>query len=286
MGFKSSIDTLFSSGGSRGNTDLLSFMSANVNNYNTNSSLKQDVDDGIAALQNKIRSLTATSAATGAAAGGATVLAATSGAVGNVVTSIMGMAGSAIGGLASVLVTGAESIFHDQLNVQRDLQTGEIGMLLKTVATQKITEPAKFIKSIIGEIGKNATSLISDAYTNEGKMLTSIAQAGGIMGEFAGVMKEEMLTAAEAASKFGVSIQDARDASAALSKNSGQTKLYTAETVASALIISSTLADSAKAIIDNAENFRNVGFGLQDATKIIYNAGKASLAQGLTARDT
>ena len=286
MGFKTSIDTLFSSGGSRGNTDLLNFMSSNVNNYSTNSSLKQDVDDGISALQTKIRSLTATSAATGAAAGGATVLAATTGAVGSVVGKIAGMAGSAIGGVASMLINGAESIFHDQLNVQRDLQTAEIALLLKSVATQKISEPAKFIKTVIGEIGKNATGLIRDAYENEGKMLTSIAQAGGIMGEFAGVMKEEMLTAAEAASKFGVSIQDAREASAALSKNSGQTKLYTAETVTNALKISSTLADSAKSIIENAENFRNVGFGLQDATKIIEKAGKASLAQGLTARDT
>ena len=94
MGFKTSIDTLFSSGGSRGNTDLLNFMSSNVNNYSTNSSLKQDVDDGISALQTKIRSLTATSAATGAAAGGATVLAATTGAVGSVVGKIAGMAGS------------------------------------------------------------------------------------------------------------------------------------------------------------------------------------------------
>jgi len=81
-------------------------------------------------------------------------------------------------------------------------------------------------------------------------------------------------------------MQEARDASAALSKNSGQTKLYTAETVANALKIGNTLTDSAKSIIDNAENFRNVGYGLQDATKIIFNAGKASLAQGLTARET
>ena len=117
-------------------------------------------------------------------------------------------------------------------------------------------------------------------------MLTSISEAGGIMGDLAGVMKEEMLTAAEEATKFGVSMQEARDASAALSKNSGQTKLYTAETVANALKIGNTLTDSAKSIIENAENFRNVGYGLQDATKIIFNAGKASLAQGLTARET
>lgn len=284
--FKGSIETLLNSKGSRGNQELLSFMSSKVSGYATDSNLKQDIDDGITTLKKGISNLTATSAATGAAAGGAAALAATSSGVKNIVGSIMGFAGAAIGGTANILISSAQNIFNDQLNVQRDLQASEIGDLLKAVASRSITKPAEFIKGILGEIGKNASGLIADAYVNEGKMLTSIAQTGGIMGDFAGIMKEEMLTAAESASKFGVSLQDARDASAALSKNSGQTKLYTAETVANALIISSTLADSAKAIIDNAENFRNVGFGLQDATKIIQNAGKASLAQGLTARDT
>ena len=286
MGFNSSIDELFSSNGRRGNTDLLSFMQSNTTNYSSNNALKQDINDGIATLQNKIRTLTANSAATGAAVGGAGVLAATSGAVGSVVSNIMGVAGTAIAGLGSVIIGGAENMFKDQLNVQRDLQATEISGLLKTIATQKILNPAAFVKSVVTGIATNASNLIADAYDNEAKMLTSISEAGGIMGDLAGVMKEEMLTAAEEATKFGVSMQEARDASAALSKNSGQTKLYTAETVANALKIGNTLTDSAKSIIENAENFRNVGYGLQDATKIIFNAGKASLAQGLTARET
>jgi hypothetical protein len=285
MGFNSAIDELFSSNGRRGNTDLLSFMQSNTTNYSSNNALKQDINDGISTLQNKIRTLTANSAAVGAAAGGAGVLAATSGAVGSVVGRISSLAGTAIGGLGNIIVSGAESIFKDQLNVQRDLQSSEISALLKTVATN-VLKPVDLVKGVISSLASNAGALIADAYDNEAKMLTSISQAGGIMGDLAGVMKEEMLTAAEEAVKFGVSIQDARDASAALSKNSGQTKLYTAETVANALKISSTLTDSAKSIFENAENFRNIGYGLQDATKIILNAGKASLAQGLTARET
>jgi hypothetical protein len=195
------------------------------------------------------------------------------------------LAGTAIGGLGNIIVSGAESIFKDQLNVQRDLQSSEISALLKTVATNAV-KPVDLVKGVISSLASNAAGLLADAYDNEAKMLTSISEAGGIMGDFAGVMKEEMLTAAEEATKFGVSMQEARDASAALSKNSGQTKLYTAETVANALKISSTLTDSAKSIFENAENFRNIGYGLQDATKIILNAGKASLAQGLTARET
>jgi hypothetical protein len=285
MGFNSSIDELFSSNGRRGNTDLLSFMQSNTTNYSSNNALKQDINDGIATLQNKIRSLTASSAATGAAAGGAGVLAATSGAVGSVVGRISSLAGTAIGGLGNIIVSGAESIFKDQLNVQRDLQSSEISGLLRTVATN-VVKPVDLVKGVISTLASNAAGLVADAYDNEAKMLTSISEAGGIMGDLAGVMKEEMLTAAEEATKFGVSMQEARDASAALSKNSGQTKLYTAETVANALKIGNTLTDSAKSIIENAENFRNVGYGLQDATKIIFNAGKASLAQGLTARET
>jgi hypothetical protein len=285
MGFNSAIDELFSSNGRRGNTDLLSFMQSNTTNYSSNNALKQDINDGISTLQNKIRTLTASSAATGAAAGGAGVLAATSGAVGSVVGRISSLAGTAIGGLGNIIVSGAESIFKDQLNVQRDLQSSEISALLKTVATNAV-KPVDLVKGVISSLASNAAGLLADAYDNEAKMLTSISEAGGIMGDFAGVMKEEMLTAAEEATKFGVSMQEARDASAALSKNSGQTKLYTAETVANALKISSTLTDSAKSIFENAENFRNIGYGLQDATKIILNAGKASLAQGLTARET
>lgn len=279
--FENSIKALVNTGGND-ISQLQSFMAANTNNY---SSLSGDINAGIGALQNGLRRVAATSGATGAAAGATAAIAATSGAVGGVVGRIFGFAGAAIAGLGNIVIAGAESIFHDQLNINRDLQTGEISQLLKTVATTSLN-PATFVKGVIGELAKNSTMLISDAYTNEGKMLTSIAQAGGIMGDLAGVMKEEMLTAAAEAQKFGVSMQEARDGAAALSKNSGQTKMYTAETVVNALKIGSTLTDSAKSILENAENFRNVGYGLQDATKIIEQAGKASLRQGLTARET
>jgi hypothetical protein len=105
-------------------------------------------------------------------------------------------------------------------------------------------------------------------------------------GQFASGFTESIMAVAPQAQLLGVSFGDLKDATESMVSNSQKFANYQGESVLDAVRISAAYGSTSKALLENVENFRNVGIGLTDASGKIEQIGKRSLSQGLSARAT
>ncbi len=180
----------------------------------------------------------------------------------------------------------AFAVAYDQQNYDRSvIQVSNIKAAFDAIVDNGINIFADIgdgIKAIAGL----TESVIKQTFQREGQLLESFTTRAGMAGELSKQFTNEMLRTAAAAEGLGIKFGDVRDATETMLVNSQKFATYQGETVFNALKIGAAYAQSAKAILENAEAFRNVGMSVGDTSKAIGEIGSKSLSLGLSARAT
>lgn len=99
-------------------------------------------------------------------------------------------------------------------------------------------------------------------------------------------MREEIRDVLPLAQQMGVGVEDFLSGAENLFKAQGRMVTYSQDTLKYAVTVGRAYTDNAADIMNNVDNFRNVGLGLADASKTIERVGKSSVALGLNAKET
>jgi hypothetical protein len=140
---------------------------------------------------------------------------------------------------------------------------------------------SKFIGGILGKSAKAAEDIakISD------KAIEIAKAKGGIVGELGNSMQETILQALPKATEMGVTVNELMESTQKMLVNSGRIVTYSKETLTDALTSGKAFTEYSGQILENGENFRNVGIGLAGATENINKIGAKSVAIGLNAKE-
>jgi hypothetical protein len=143
------------------------------------------------------------------------------------------------------------------------------------------------ILSGIFDAGVDLTAaLLGDIAKLNIELLEATRGAGGYVGDIAESMMSSTRFAMIEAQKYGVSTNDTIDAVKSLMENSGRMSAYSDKTIANGMVASLAFTKNSRTILENAEEFRNVGIGLDGAAKSITSIGEESIALGLSAKAT
>jgi hypothetical protein len=192
-------------------------------------------------------------------------------------------------GVKSTLKSGGDILFapmYDQNNWDRPIvKAGMLQQVFNTVIDNGLNIFDQLAAGLSGAASLFA-SVVSDAYTREGELLKAFTAKAGMAGQFASGFTESIMAVAPQAQLLGVSFGDLKDATESMVSNSQKFANYQGESVLDAIRISAAYGSTSKALLENVENFRDVGIGLTDASGKIEQIGKRSLSQGLSARAT
>lgn len=182
---------------------------------------------------------------------------------------------------------GLSQAFIDQQanNIARiNVQTGEkiIAALSKTITLN----PIEIAKAIISGGIDGIKKVISDIANLDKELIERVKGAGGYVGNTAQGMMDSTREAMIASQQFGVATDDTLDAVKDLMVNSERMSMYNDKTISTAMVASLAFAKNSRVILENAENFRNVGLGLDGAAKSITDIGLKSIKVGLSAKAT
>ena len=205
--------------------------------------------------------------------------------------------GSAIKNLGSSIGSGAQGALKsagnvlfapmvDQNNWDRPIvKAGMLQGIFNTVIDNGLNV-FKQLGDAVGGAANLFATVVADAYQREGDLLKAFTTKAGMAGQFASGFTESIMAVAPQAQLLGVSFGDLKDATESMVSNSQKFANYQGESVLDAVRISAAYGSTSKALLENVENFRNVGIGLTDASGKIEQIGKRSLSQGLSARAT
>jgi hypothetical protein len=201
--------------------------------------------------------------------------------------------GSAIKNLGSGVQGGLKSAGNilfapmvDQNNWDRPIvKAGMLQQIFNTVIDNGLNV-FKQLGDAVGGAANLFATVVADAYQREGDLLKAFTTKAGMAGQFASGFTESIMAVAPQAQLLGVSFGDLKDATESMVSNSQKFANYQGESVLDAVRISAAYGSTSKALLENVENFRNVGIGLTDASGKIEQIGKRSLSQGLSARAT
>jgi hypothetical protein len=198
--------------------------------------------------------------------------------------------GSSIGsGVQGGLKTAGNVLFApmvDQNNWDRPIvKAGMLQQIFNTVIDNGLNV-FKQLGDAVGGAANLFATVVADAYQREGDLLKAFTTKAGMAGQFASGFTESIMAVAPQAQLLGVSFGDLKDATESMVSNSQKFANYQGESVLDAVRISAAYGSTSKALLENVENFRNVGIGLTDASGKIEQIGKRSLSQGLSARAT
>lgn len=182
---------------------------------------------------------------------------------------------------------GLSQAFIDQQasNIARvNVQTGEkiIAALSKTITLN----PIEMAKAIISGGIDGIKAVIADITNLDKELIERVKGAGGYVGNAAQGMMDSTREAMIASQQFGVATNDTLDAVKDLMVNSERMSMYNDKTISTAMVASLAFAKNSRVILENAENFRNVGLGLDGAAKSITDIGLKSVKVGLSAKAT
>lgn len=204
---------------------------------------------------------------------------------GSAINKLNGLADGIKGGIKK-LGDIAFAVAYDQQNYDRSvLQVSTIKSAFDAIVDNGINIFADIGDAISG-IANLTENVLKETFEREGKLLESFTTKAGMAGEMAVQFKNEVLQVAASGERLGIKFGDVRDATETLVTNSQKFSTYQGETLLKALKTGAAYAQSAKALLENAEAFRNVGISLNDSANAIDEIGKKSLSQGLSARAT
>lgn len=158
--------------------------------------------------------------------------------------------------------------------------------ILSAIKASASFNPITILTGIF-DAGVDVTAaLLSDIAKLNIELLEATRGAGGYVGDIAESMMSSTRFAMIEAQKYGVSTNDTIDAVKSLMENSERMGAYSDKTIANGMVASLAFTKNSRTILENAEEFRNVGIGLDGAAKSITSIGEDSIALGLSAKAT
>ena len=154
--------------------------------------------------------------------------------------------------------------------------------------TQGLTDfsASAILTSLKKELKASVGQMMVDMNEIDDKIIKMINQNSMFVGDVAGHMREEMRDVLPLAQQMGVSVQDFLRGAESMFQAQGRMITYSQETLGNAVTVGKAFTESSTGIMENVENFRNVGIGLADAADDIEKIGKRSASLGLNAKDT
>ncbi len=166
------------------------------------------------------------------------------------------------------------------------ISVGTIESIISGLAKSATLNPITLIKNVLSLGLTGAKTILKDTAELQDDLLKSAKGAGGYVGEIGNMMMQGLSEAVIATSRLGVTVNDFLDATESLMVNSERMALYSENTIYAGMEASMAYTKNSRILLENAENFRNVGLGLSDAAKAIEDIGKRSINMGLSAKAT
>jgi hypothetical protein len=193
-------------------------------------------------------------------------------------------------GIQSVVKNAGEvafSMVYDQKNYDRAiLNVGDLQTAFNTVVATGLSATGQIGNAISGLLSMT-TKILDDAFEREGKVLESLTTKAGLVGDIALTLEKTINDGVvPGAQLLGINFETVKSATETLVKNSERFSLYQSQTLLDALKMGAAYGETAAALLESVESFRNVGISLADATVDIEDIGTKSISQGLSARAT
>lgn len=179
--------------------------------------------------------------------------------------------------------------FYDNLsNSSNRLSVDTFSTILRGVASGVSNLASLNIPGIFTELfstgGALATKFLKDLAETQSRLIDVTNKSGAFVGDLGGNMREELNDAMVETTKLGMTVDDFLKSTEILLTSSGRMALYSKEAITEGVKASIAYTKSSTTLLENNEAFRNVGYGLQDAAKVITAAGQKTLELGLNAK--
>jgi hypothetical protein len=189
-------------------------------------------------------------------------------------------------GTGSVINALGAGFIDQQVNTLGRISTSTGKAILEGINKSASLNPLTIIKGVLDGALKGGEAILGDLAELDKELLERVRGAGGYVGDAATDMMRSVRVAMIAAQEAGASTDDTLGAVKSLMENSERMSIYAEKTISDGMLASVAFTKNARTILENAENFRNVGIGLDDASKSITAIGMDSVKLGLNAKAT
>jgi hypothetical protein len=193
---------------------------------------------------------------------------------------------STTSGTGSVINALGAGFIDQQVNTLGRISTSTGKAILEGITKSASLNPVTIIKGVLDGALKGGEAILGDLAELDKELLERVRGAGGYVGDAATDMMRSVRVAMIAAQEAGASTDDTLGAVKSLMENSERMSIYAEKTISDGMLASVAFTKNARTILENAENFRNVGIGLDDASKSITAIGMDSVKLGLSAKAT
>jgi len=193
---------------------------------------------------------------------------------------------STTSGTGSVINALGAGFIDQQVNTLGRISTSTGKAILEGINKSASFNPVTIIKGVLDGALKGGEAILGDLAELDKELLERVRGAGGYVGDAATDMMRSVRVAMIAAQEAGASTDDTLGAVKSLMENSERMSIYAEKTISDGMLASVAFTKNARTILENAENFRNVGIGLDDASKSITAIGMDSVKLGLNAKAT
>ena len=193
---------------------------------------------------------------------------------------------STTSGTGSVINALGAGFIDQQVNTLGRISTSTGKAILEGINKSASLNPVTIIKGVLDGALKGGEAILGDLAELDKELLERVRGAGGYVGLAATDMMRSVRVAMIAAQEAGASTDDTLGAVKSLMENSERMSIYSEKTISDGMLASVAFTKNARTILENAENFRNVGIGLDDASKSITAIGLDSVKLGLSAKAT
>lgn len=192
---------------------------------------------------------------------------------------------STSGGNSIASALGAAFIDQQASSLARiNTETG--ASILKAIKDSASFNPITLLSGIFDAGLAGTERVLGDIAKLNVELLEKTRGAGGYVGDIAESMMSSTRFAMIEAQKYGVTTTDTVSAVESLMVNSERMIAVSDKTISNAMVASLAFTKNSRTILENSENFRNVGLGLDAAAKSIEEIGLKSVSLGLSAKAT
>lgn len=190
-------------------------------------------------------------------------------------------------GVMKSMAEAAAAGFYDRFEgTKTRISTATVEKIVGKLADIPSLNPLTLLTNILKGGAEAASAVLGDLAKTQDALLAQTKGAGGFVGVLGDSMISSMSEAMIAAVDMGATVNDFLDATESLMVNSERMALYSDKTVANGIQASLAYTKTSRTLLENAEQFRNVGVGLSDSAKLVEEIGKRSISLGLNAKAT
>jgi hypothetical protein len=163
----------------------------------------------------------------------------------------------------------------------------KVATLIKDLGTGIVKfNIANMGQAIAKSLKSGTAQAITDMAQIDDMLIDTLKQKGMMIGQIGSDMQEELRDVLPLAQNLGVGPTKFLEGVQNLLSAQGKFITYSDETLSKATIAGRAFTEDSMDIMKNVDNFRNVGLGLADASRLVYQIGVSSLKTGLNAKET